>query len=293
MAYNKELFYESQLNNDALTWGLLKKGTTSGDILTGILDENDYSFGVSHSYSGAHDELGIASKIAEAGNKASDWMRYTDKSLEQLPVLFDANHLNLPGVADAIKSGQDTIKNAGDWLGKQLFGADATEKLKDFARRAERGRFFNPLDNIQTFQGTKIDFRFPELKTILLSGVGASGDGEVKKKVKNLNELFIGSIEQFTGMYGLQNAPNQYLPDFSELNENTEFDGTFILRLGDKKLIKNLILTDYQVNLSKFKRHDPAGKITDDYLYAEVTINLMPAAFLSREMINAYFELSS
>jgi len=295
MAYNKELFYDSQLSNDNLTWGLRPKGA-NGDILIGILDENDYAFRVSHSYSGFDDPTGLVNKGKDFLNQAGDYARFGEAVIEG----FDKGITNIEkdyfdgglGIGEQINSLVTGTKEAVKYISDEFIAEGLYDKLKAANDKFKRARWFNALDFIKVFQGTTIDFSIPELKTVLLSDVGPDG-GKVSEKIKLLNDKFIGSAKTYLGMFGLQDSPNNYVPEFKDLQDMPEFDGTFKLRLGTDRFIKNLIVTDYSVNLSKFKRHDPSKKLEGDYLYAEVSISLVPATYVTKEMVNNYFKLGS
>lgn len=282
---NPELFYDAQWSTTALTWEIPEAG------LKGILDETDYMFRVDHSYTGMDDPTGLINKGKDFFNKAGDYLNYGT-------VVKD----NLPNVAGKVLKDVFGMKTAGDTVKNAMSGLfDAAEQgvntaaeflgiddvLNANAERLKKSRFFNALDFIKVFQGTTIDFAIPELKTIILSE--GCDNMTVKAKIDALNNVFIGDVEDFSGMFGLQKSPNNYVPQFTGNNQKNNYPGTFTLRLGDFAKLENLVLTNYNVVLSKHKRKDPQG--VDDYLWAEVTVSLLPASYVTKKMVKDYFKL--
>lgn len=289
--YNPELFYDYQLDNPSLTWGLITRGT---EILYGILDESDYSFGVSHQYSGAVDPTGLVNKVKDKANSILDMDRFLKGAFNVSGIKTLAKGANtfVDGASKTLKETFPDIKDNGAFDK----GVKSIKNMFNKLSNSTDSRFFNALDYIQTFQGTKIDFRFPELRTTILSGVNAGpSELSVSQRIGILNDYFIGDTQSFVKVFGLQSPPNKYSPRFTGLSgSDVQFQGSFSLRLGTQQIIKNLIITDYYVNLSKIKRSAPEGSMLDgDYLYADVTISVAPAAYVTKAMLNRYYGLKS
>jgi hypothetical protein len=284
---NPELFYDYQISRKKLTWRL-KSG---GVILKGFLDEGDLVFHVSHSYSGAQDKLGIVDTLANKGNEIRDWTQYGENAYKQLDDLArdveDAMGVG-HGLSSAISTGQQTIE---DWMTKAtdlVLGEGSANKISEKVKKyAGRGHWFSALEFIKVFRGTSIEFQIPELKTIILSGVN---EIKVNDTINELNDIFIGEVEEFSGMFGLQDSPNQYLPTFQGLGKDVKFPGTFELELGERVTLNNLVCTNYQVSISKFNRRNPDGSTDSDPLYAEVTVSLEPAAYVTKQKLKGFLK---
>lgn len=271
---NTELFYDNQLATDSLTWRLYAsgKGTPSGSnlVLTGLLGDTEVNYSVSHEFSEASDK--ITNGASAVSDKINEWMSAIRVGSSVVSTVQDlatkaSNSKLFEGASDVLKgvsSGIDSAKNfdlgGGNTLGSKL-----------------SSRFVSALDFIKVFKGTSVSIELPKLEVLLFND---DNGATVTKKVEDLNDVFIGDINDAAGIFGLQDAPNGYIPSYQGISETTKFEGTFTLQLGDKYSIDNLIVKDYNVTLSQMKQIG-----SSEPLYAEVSVSLDFASYVSKKHI--------
>lgn len=281
---NPELFYDYQISRKKLTWRL-KDG---GVILKGFLDENDLVFHVGHSYSGAQDKQGIIDTVTSKANEVRDWTQYGKNVWNQLGPTVGSIERELgvdAGIGETVSSAQETLEDWAKTALDAIGGKGTANKVGNAINTyAGRGHWFSALEFIKVFRGTSIEFQIPELRTFIISGTA----GTVNGTINELNDIFIGEVKDFGGMFGLQDSPNKYLPTFQGLTPDVKFPGTFELELGERVTLNNLVCTNYQVSISKFNRRLPTGATDQDPLYAEVSISLEPAAYVTKQKLKNF-----
>ena len=111
-----------------------------------------------------------------------------------------------------------------------------------------------------------------------------------KERFKYMLSKTLGKVEDVMKIYGLQLAPNGYLPSFNNLGSEVPFKGTFTLEIGEQYTITNLALKNVSFSPSIINVKNSGG---NNPLYASVSYELDHASFMTRNKIAGIFELKS
>lgn len=258
---NDELFYTQQLNNDNITWRL---SDNKGYVLRGILLSDDFSVNIDHSYNEGVLDPGAGVKAALNAAKGF------------IPYLNTINKSGNKNFDNLINQGKNALNN----LSQEYGLGDLGNALDNGLRRAN-GTFISSTDLIKSFTGSNVRYQFPSLTTVLLH----NPDDPVKSQLSKLLNPTLGSVEDYGGVYGLQYAPNDYRPDLNVLNmKDKKIQGTWSLELGKLYKFDNLLIDNIQFKLSTHRVKSKTGN-SSHALYAEVTVDVIPATYITKSDI--------
>lgn len=278
MAKKDDLFYDRQLSNKNLTWRLLapktsvnsngdtvtQDGAGSSEVARGIILDSEFSVAIGHSYNdGMNDPLG--GSIKKVFNIGKSMAPYMNTAMTDIATGLD-------GVDNIIQAAQSGLQSADDWL---------AGKVGISPLNAMNGSFLSAFDLIKSYTGTEVTVSVPKLDTLWMHEEG----NNILSRIKQVQEFCLGDVQQLAGIYGLQYAPNNYKPNFRNLNATTEFPGTFTLEIGTQFKITNLVLKSFNYNLATIKAKELGGGTPKYPLYATVSFDLEPAAYITKERL--------
>jgi hypothetical protein len=290
---SNDLFYETQLNNDELTWQLWTKTDKGGSVLIdkGILTDPEISIGVGHSYNeGMSDPFGgIIKGVLNTAKSFSPYINTWTNGAKKGPNMLQS----LAGIFGGGKDKEnnmvnniiDTVGNAIDTGGKFLNDVvmEATGKKMNF-EQAINGQFLSAFDMIKTFTGSEVAFNLPRLETVWIHGLNIKDVDftSIQDRFDHVSDHILGDVVTMSNgaAYGLQLAPNNYRPEYKGLSQDEQpmFRGTFSLLIGTQYRIDNLILKSFQYHPSLLKAMGSNGSP----LYATVSYDLEPASFITK-----------
>lgn len=292
---NPDLFYDKQISTDSLCW-VLK--APNGAVLRGILPDMELSYTITNRYD-AHSDYDIIAGVMRGTVQKTARQLYTMGSVAE----------NLANKAAQLTG--DLVGSVSETAGDAVEGAmnTATEFTVDMAKRSEGisdeilnvispglktqdlayGEFVSAFDHAKFWEGTTNAIGIPTLTTILFDEDTQS----LKSKLASLHDLVCGTMtdgegDDLSGMWAIQRAPHGYKPLFNpgQLSD-PNFEGVFTLKLGDRCTIRNLVVTNLQVNLSQVKRLGSENSP----LYASLQIQVEPAGYVSKKALNSYLQL--
>jgi hypothetical protein len=103
--------------------------------------------------------------------------------------------------------------------------------------------------------------------------------------VKWLNSIFIGDLSTVLGALGVQMAPYAFESNFNTIGNEVRTPGTFVLWISDKYQLRNLVVKEFSVKLSSFKRRNGDGTASQP-LYADIDIGLEFCTMMTADDIN-------
>jgi hypothetical protein len=190
------------------------------------------------------------------------------------------------GAENALGMGKNLIDNGLDTLtGGRINNSD----------QLLGSTFLSAFDMIKTFAGTDVSFSIPKLENTWVHGLipkemkDESISDNIKERFKYMLSKTLGKVEDVMKIYGLQLAPNGYLPTFTNLQGLDPFKGTFELRIGKQYTITNLVLKNFSFNPSTIKVKG-AG-INNFPLYANVSYDLEHASFMTSDKLYDIFRI--
>lgn len=301
---NPELFYDSQMMMDSLTWRLCKKGTdgVSKVLLKGILQDTEISYSANHEY-GSPNGFGkqIMTNVKDWQSRIKEWdmirrtvpkqvSRYKNTNPNSKDYIGQANKLVANGL-DTVYKGIDKLTNdvvealPDTW---RTTGKELLDTLGKMSEQAAYGNFISAFDFIKVYNGTSVTMSLPPLDAIVFD----DDDYPIKQTITQLNDEFMGSLSDEAGIFGLQRGPGSsqesvgYKPTFDGLDPKTDFEGTYSLQFGDKYEITNLVVTNFSNKFSTIYRMNKSNKRSP--LYSWIHVDLDFASFVSKEKINSW-----
>jgi len=317
--FDKQLFYDNQLNSTELTWRLYpSNGEKYVDkpILRGIIDNPNFGISGQHFFGDPQGALaGVIKSIFDA-------VKDTGQDIANSFTMGRAIYKSAP---ESLQEGIDNL--VGQRLGGLLGSADsqssnsslATAALtvaKNIGEKLQNTNFISGFDYVKMFQGTNLGFIFPQLTTRVYYGnipdyIGMD-DSDVTNKnsvidyvnkvmrrfsgtlskvgssVSNDDELIQDSIDTVNSLMGIQTPPNGYAPRFTNIDSDKPITGTFKLEYGSHT-INNLLVESFNIEVSTIKAiildNDGNPIISDQPLYADISASVIPCTYVSRAQI--------
>lgn len=327
------IFYESQLNNPAVTWELrAPKWVTVGEtvaepsgtpdtyysvvVLRGIITETEFGISGGHDFSPSD-----TGKLGELVN----WLGDKYNKASQVGTMYKGGFQDIvnrhPEIRNALNVADSFMEAGSNFIGAGGV-YDAAKSLATGATNIVGSRFITSLDKVGIYKGTDIQINFPPIETRIYSKTFSQEPNQKDKNnsevmtMKNLQtELtnrFIGpllktGLSDLDSVIGAQAPPNGYVPSFATLDKSTMIQGTFMLRYGPYK-IPNLLVTNFSIRPSTFKvRKNVNGSdlavdtnvksnvIVDEEepIYIDVQVQLQPCTYISRDLVMQMLNLSS
>lgn len=281
--YTDDIFYYSQLKNEALTWRLFTKENPTDPIAVGILPDTEFSVRIGHSYNEEPiDPFSLLGKL----NVVSP------QSLIKAATIFKAG----VNVSDSLKEKSNTATELArtglNKLGKVFNNSNLGDSMMEGGSLLAGKEFLSAFDLIKFYTGSSVDLDIPVLETYWVHG--DSSKKTVKDRIKTLQSYLLGELKEFEGVFGLQSAPNGFMPSFNNLDPTKDYDNTFILKLGTMYEITNLIVMDFQYSLSMFNVMKKSGDSivgSSDPTYATIKISVVPAAYISSARLKNIMKL--
>jgi len=280
-----DLFYLNQLNNKKLTWRL-RCGDLGGEtsesnkvpknelIDVGIILDTEFSGSITNDFTdGKTNALNdmVKSTFETAKSYSPFWNNAQGQNSIMNQLSKAAGDNVLGNVFNAIDSGIKSASSTIDKVSKDYLGIKVTDALNS--------GFVSAFDLVKSFHGTETSFSIPKLENTWISGIGPDGikQNKIKDRLEYVLKHVSGDLKEAGKTFGLVSAPNGYVSDFAGLSHNPYFKGTYKLEIGEYT-IHNLILKNFSYNLSLLDVIDD----DDDPLYATVSYELIPAAYVSR-----------
>jgi hypothetical protein len=281
-----DLFYVNQLDNDELTWrlyiGVIENNEMKGILVDkGILQDYELGINVNHEYNGNAMRDPIGDVIKGLHSQAKGALPF----LNSAGNLIDSFTNFADGGSGAISSAGNTVKKMME-TGKTFIDKGAKALTGDPEMNGSRlvnSEFLSAFDLIQRWTGTKTSFQIPVLETTWISGLKIKDISQpsIKKRFNEIIERILGETKEAAGMWGLQEAPNDYSPTFTGLKEeHPPYEGTFTLVLGRQYVFQNLILRNFDFRPSVIK-----AKGNKEPLYATVRYELDHASFVTKKKL--------
>ena len=291
-AYDGNLFYDSQLHNNNISWQLFGQfpSLSGGNmeeystipLLRGIIYDTELGFSGAHDF-GSSDLLGGASGFAGE-------------------LLGIANQLS-----EATALGKAIGKTSFDILGQKV-GPEQITKL--IGRLSKRGgdmfgtalgyagsKFTSAFDFVKVFKGTGLEIEIPSLETRIYHKV--FNKKPVELVIKDLIDKFVGdlvstSLDKVDNILGIQAPPNGYVPEFRVISGDHHVPGSFCLKYGPYT-IDNLLVTNFSYRLSTIRVRELSSesRVFDfdkimagsSSLYADVRVGLQPCTYISKNTL--------
>ena len=293
-----DLFYETQLQNEELTWRLyaynIRKYSDEKDnrrlLDVGILQDNEVHVHINHKFpSNSMDPLGLGEKLKGMYDNAKSLSPFVSATVGNSSVLKTTSNKMVELIGSVLGEGAGSaagsIANiANDFItsGYNNLSTYLYEKIKTDGNSLLGSQFVSAFDMIKTFQGSNVSFSIPKLQSNWIYGLSPNGfDKSIKARYKLLLDDIIGDVKEFAGVYGLQTPPNEYIPEFTGLDKEPNYTGTYQLEIGKQYTIKNLLLVDFDFDASALKAMGSGG----EPLYATATYVLEPAAFITKDQL--------
>jgi hypothetical protein len=298
---NMDLFYTQQITNPNMSWLLRHHGTEQPNLcVRGIMHgQEDFTFQISNDYS-TGDESVIGQVLGQVGGHIRDLQKQSTlyNSRAKLTKILGSY---ADGLADMAKEGfssndlMDKIKGVGMGLGsaaawggeKLVEGAtkftDMLSKLGVNSDRLMNSHFISAADVVRRYQGSTVQMNLPPLDVFIFHNSNMEAPNVIHM-VQAIVQQCLGDLKDAEGIIGLQEAPGGYKAQFDNLNTEVRkvtIPGTWSLTWGGYT-INNLIVTNVQVDMSKFNAMDSQGYDTGDPLYARLTLQLDRAAYVSK-----------
>jgi len=290
---DQNLFYDSQLENDNITWRLYSQPyTESGEevqsdsdyselVAKGIMRDTSLEIGISHRYSsGCYDPFRITETLA--GLLPGYLGKVGQKVVQNL------NPKTIMPIINAAGISANSINSISMLMNRNIEALGTSFNLAQMIG----SEFMSAFDLVNTYTGSDVSIFIPLLETIWFHEKGNS----VRSRIANLQKRVLGDLTHLGGLFGLQAAPNNYLPKLENLSADIKFTGSFMLKLGNLYSIDNLIITsvDYELSTINARVKDDNGNIVSsgEPLYAIVKIRVEPAAFITKEKLKKYLRLS-
>lgn len=303
--YDPNIFYESQLNNKAVTWELLAQPWSAEGkrvqaeaqwtdvVLRGIISDTEFSVSGSHDFSQPDGLVGdVASKVQGWANQLTQ-LAQTSKSIEGFTNTLFGN-----GTVGNLKD-----KAVEGFGGSSSLGGKIINSIYDNGGSVFRTSF----DFVKVFKGTGLEINFPSLDTRIYNGTFVK-DGKILTSKEYLSQVFsrfIGDLKDsgsaaLDNILGVQQAPNDYVPSFDDVRANSIVQGSFMLRYGSYE-IPNLLVSGFSAKASTFRVREGSNsgsllpsdcKETDEPLYVDISINVMPCTYVSRDLLMKIMKLN-
>lgn len=298
---NMDLFYTQQITNPNMSWLLRHHGTEQPNLcVRGIMHgQEDFTFQISNDYS-TGDESIIGQVLGQVGGHVRDLQKQSTlyNSRAKLTKILGSY---ADGLADMAKEGFSSndlmdkkkgvgmgLGSAAAWGGEKLVeGAtiitDMLSKLGVNSDRLMNSHFISAADVVRRYQGSTVQMNLPPLDVFIFHNSNMEAPNVIHM-VQAIVQQCLGDLKDAEGIIGLQEAPGGYKAQFDNLNTEVRkvtIPGTWSLTWGGYT-INNLIVTNVQVDMSKFNAMDSQGYDTGDPLYARLTLQLDRAAYVSK-----------
>ena len=298
---NMDLFYTQQITNPNMSWLLRHHGTEQPNLcVRGIMHgQEDFTFQISNDYS-TGDESVIGQVLGQVGGHVRDLQKQSTlyNSRAKLTKILGSY---ADGLADMAKEGlasndiMDKIKGVGMGVGSMAAGlgkwvtekgSAVTDMLSSLGINTDRlmnSHFVSAADVVRRYQGSTVQMNLPPLDVFIFHNSNMEAPNVIHM-VQAIVQQCLGDLKDAEGIIGLQEAPGGYKAQFDNLNTEVRkvtIPGTWSLTWGGYT-INNLIVTNVQVDMSKFNAMDSQGYDTGDPLYARLTLQLDRAAYVSK-----------
>lgn len=298
---NMDLFYTQQITNPNMSWLLRHHGTEQPNLcVRGIMHgQEDFTFQISNDYS-TGDESVVGQVLGQVGGYVRELQKqstlYNNRGKLSKMLGSYAN-----GLSDMAKEGlnssdfTDKVKGVSMGLGGIAAGVgksivDGSGKIIDMIKglgvntdRLMNSHFISAADVVRRYQGSTVQMNLPPLDVFIFHNSNMTSPNVIHM-VQAIVQQCLGDLKDADGIIGLQEAPGGYKARFDNLNTEVNkvtIPGTWSLTWGGYT-INNLIVTNVQVDMSKFNAMDSQGYDTGDPLYAKLTMQLDRAAYVSK-----------
>lgn len=304
---NRELFYVQELLNSNTSWELEHKITTGSNLkLRGIFTDDDVSFNISNSFGtgGLSDTVlgNVSNAVKNLHTKVTNWTPVANSGADIMGMLGDGISEVTDQVDKLFKGGEGFFQ---DKEGKSSLGGNWSKGYSDFYNKTHQlfgdikvnpsrimnSKFISAVDLVKSFQGTDMKYSLPTMKCWIFHN-SQEKKTNVKSMIKAIINTCAGDVSDVEGIVGLQYSPGEYRPEFTKVINQSKyhngrgFHGTWNLTMGGYT-IYNLVISNIDVSMSKFNAIDYDGNDSGDPLYAELSITVEPASFISkRDMID-------
>jgi hypothetical protein len=298
---NMDLFYTQQITNPNMSWLLRHHGTEQPNLcVRGIMHgQEDFTFQISNDYS-TGDESIVGQILGQVGGHVRELQKQSTlyNSRARLTKLLGNYAESMGQMAQEGLNGNtlmDKIKGVGLGIGgaaanlggKLLEGSggviNALSKLGLNTDRLMNSHFISAADVVRRYQGSTVQMNLPPLDVFIFHNSNMEAPNVIHM-VQAIVQQCLGDLKDAEGVIGLQEAPGGYKAQFDNLNTEVRkvtIPGTWSLTWGGYT-INNLIVTNVQVDMSKFNAMDSQGYDTGDPLYAKLTLQLDRAAYVSK-----------
>lgn len=298
---NMDLFYTQQVTNPNMSWLLRHHGTEQPNLcVRGIMHgQEDFTFQISNDY-GTGDESIVGQFLGQVGGAVRELQKQGTlyNSRAKLQNLLGNYAEGLKGMAeeglnsntfmDKAKGLAMGLTGAAASIGEKMVGAsgkvvDAIKGLGVNTDRLMNSHFVSAADVVRRYQGSTVQMNLPPLDVFIFHNSNMNTPNVIHM-VQAIVQQCLGDLKDAEGIIGLQEAPGGYRAQFDNLNTEVRkvtIPGTWSLTWGGYT-INNLIVTNVQVDMSKFNAMDSQGYDTGDPLYARLTLQLDRAAYVSK-----------
>lgn len=298
---NMDLFYTQQVTNPNMSWLLRHHGTEQPNLcVRGIMHgQEDFTFQISNDY-GTGDESIVGQFLGQVGGAVRELQKQGTlyNSRPKLQNLLGNYAEGLKGMAeeglnsntfmDKAKGLAMGLTGAAASIGEKMVGAsgkvvDAIKGLGVNTDRLMNSHFVSAADVVRRYQGSTVQMNLPPLDVFIFHNSNMNTPNVIHM-VQAIVQQCLGDLKDAEGIIGLQEAPGGYRAQFDNLNTEVRkvtIPGTWSLTWGGYT-INNLIVTNVQVDMSKFNAMDSQGYDTGDPLYARLTLQLDRAAYVSK-----------
>lgn len=298
---NPDLFYIQQVTNPNMSWLLRHHGTEQPNLcVRGIMHgQEDFTFQISNDY-GTGDESMVGQFLGQVGGvvrelqKQSTLYNSKDKMSKMLGDYASSmtdmakEGLSSNNLMDKAKGVGMALGGAASALGSGILNkaGGIIDKMKDLGLNTDRlmnFHFISAADVVRRYQGSTVQMNLPPLEVFIFHNSNMMTPNVIHM-VQAIVQQCLGDLKDAEGIIGLQEAPGGYKAQFDNLNTEVRkvtIPGTWSLTWGGYT-INNLIVTNVQVDMSKFNAMDSQGYDTGDPLYARLTLSLDRAAYVSK-----------
>jgi hypothetical protein len=284
-----------------MSWLLRHHGTEQPNLcVRGIMHgQEDFTFQISNDY-GTGDESIVGQFLGQVGGAVRELQKQGTlyNSRAKLQNLLGNYAEGLKGMAeeglnsntfmDKAKGLAMGLTGAAASIGEKMVGAsgkvvDAIKGLGVNTDRLMNSHFVSAADVVRRYQGSTVQMNLPPLDVFIFHNSNMNTPNVIHM-VQAIVQQCLGDLKDAEGIIGLQEAPGGYRAQFDNLNTEVRkvtIPGTWSLTWGGYT-INNLIVTNVQVDMSKFNAMDSQGYDTGDPLYARLTLQLDRAAYVSK-----------